>query len=87
MATIVKLNNSDSHAILIGVGYGQFESSRPNAFFGNLIPSERSGKSEMAALSTATGDILWYPSEDLTIVSIDGKPPADHLQEYFNNPH
>jgi len=83
MATIVKLRDSDRHGILVGVGYGMFKSSRPGMFFGDLAPTEKSGDSQMAAISTATGEILWCPSKDLTIVSIDGKAPSDHLHSYF----
>lgn len=84
MATIVKLRNSDKHAILVGVGYGMYESARPNAFFGDWLPSESSGSSQMAAVSTASGEILWCASEDLEVVSIDGQSPASLLQPYLN---
>lgn len=83
MATIVKLKNSDRYGILVGVGYGMFKSSRPGMIFGNMDPHEKSGESEMAAISTAGGDILWCPSDDLTIVSIDGNAPSEHLSKYF----
>lgn len=83
MAIIVRLKDSDKHAVLVGVGYGMFKSARPNILFGDLLPSVKSGESEMAAVSTATGDILWWPSADFTVVSIDGEPPSKHLEEYF----
>ena len=83
MATIVKLKESDRHAILIGVGYGIYKSTRPGLFFGNLVPEEQEGESQMAAVSTSTGDILWCRSEDLTVISVDGSKPEDLLKEYF----
>ena len=83
MATIVKLKNSDKHAVLVGVGYGMFKSARPSAFFGDLLPSEKSGESQMAAVSTASGDILWCSSSDLTIISIDGESPRKQLEPYI----
>jgi len=83
MATIVKLKNSDRHGILVGVGYGMFKSSRPGMIFGDVAPHENSGEAEMAAVSTASGDILWCPSNELTIVSIDGNAPSEHLSKYF----
>ena len=86
MATIVKLKNSDQHAILVGVGYGMFKSARPNAFFGDILPKEHYGESEMAAVSTATGKILWCRTEYLKIVSVDGQKPADLLQPFFKKP-
>ena len=83
MATIVKLRDSDQHAILVGVGYGKFMSSRPGMVFGNMLPSDESGKSEMAAVSTAEGEILWCRSHELVIVSVDGVAPREHLEGYF----
>ena len=83
MATIVRLKNSDKHAVLVGVGYGMFKSASPNILFGDLLPSEKSGESHMAAVSTASGEILWWPSSDFTIVSIDGEAPRKHLEAYF----
>ncbi len=85
MATIVKLKNSNRHAILVGVGYGMYKSARANAFLGDLFPTEQKGESQMAAVSTATGDILWCRSEDLEIVSIDGEKPSELLQQYFSS--
>jgi len=84
MATIVKIKGSDRHGILVGVGYGMFKSARPNAFFGDLLPSEKEGSSQMAAVSSASGEILWCESGKLEIVSIEGKPPSVHLNDYFN---
>lgn len=83
MATIVKLKNSDRHGILVGVGYGMFKSAKPNILFGDWMADEKSGESQMAAVSTATGEILWCSSSDLTIVEIDGKIPSDYLGKYF----
>lgn len=85
MAIIVKLKDSDKHAVLVGVGYGMYKSAKPNMFFGDLLSDEKSGESEMAAVSTAAGEILWWPSSDFTIVSIDGEAPSKHLEPYFEN--
>ena len=83
MATIVKLKDTDLHGILVGVGYGMFESAKPNMIFGDWIADKAAGKSQMAAVSTDKGEILWCETEKLTIVSIDGKKPGEHLDQYF----
>lgn len=83
MATIVKLKKSNQHGVLVGVGFGMFATSRPGVFFGNLTSSEKSGQSEMAAISTAEGNILWCATADLTIISIDGENPSALLEPYF----
>ena len=83
MATIVKIRGKDYHAILLGVGYGMFEASRPGMIFGDLFPSEKSGESMMAAVSTSEGKILWCNSEDLEVVEVDGDKPSTLLSPYF----
>lgn len=83
MATIVKTKNSNVHGILVGVGFGMFATSKPGMFFGNLTSDEKSGQSEMAAVSTAEGEILWCETADLTIVSVDGEKPSALLKPYF----
>ena len=81
MATIVKLNQSDEHAVLVGVGFGMFMAQRPSAIFGSWAPTEQRGDAAMAAVSTASGEIRWCKTEDLTVVSVDGKPPKAHLRK------
>ena len=77
MASIVKLKGSGKRAILIGVGYGKSATSRTSSFLGTAV--EAAEESEMAAVSTQIGEILWCRSEDLTVVSIDGVTPAELL--------
>ncbi len=83
MATIVKLKKSDSHAILLGVGYGQFRTARPDTLWGNALAKETSGESPMVAVSSAVGKILWCRSEELEIISIDGESPIEILRPFF----
>ncbi len=83
MATIVKLKHSNHHAILLGAGYGQYSSARPGAFFGDAFPVEKNGSSEMVAVSSADGKILWCESSELVVVSVDGQTPAQLLAPYF----
>jgi len=83
MPTIVQMKDSKAHAILIGVGYGMFRSSHPSPLLGNLFASRETGDAEMAAISTASGEILWCHTDDLTVVSVDGIPPHELLAPHF----
>jgi len=83
MATIVKLKGKEHHAVLLGVGYGMFQSARPGSLFGDMFPTEKSGESMMAAVSGADGKILWCSTEDLEVVSVDGSSPFDLLRPHF----
>lgn len=79
MATIVKLKESDERAVLLGVGFGMYLSERPSSLFGSWTTSERRGDAAMAAVSTESGEVLWCRTEDITVISVDGKSPASHL--------
>ena len=82
MATIVKLNDSNEHAVLVGVGFGMFMAQRPSAIFGSWAPTEQRGDAAMAAVSTASGEIRWCKTDDLTVVSVDGKSPKAQLRKF-----
>ena len=82
MATIVKLKKTDEHAVLIGVGFGMYMAQKPSAIFGSWVSTEQRGDAAMAAVSTESGEIRWCKTEDLTVVSVDGKSPKAQLRKY-----
>ena len=83
MATIVKLKDSGAHAVLVGEGYGQFRTDRADEGWAGWSIAEASGESEMAAVSNATGEILWFSTDHLEVVSIDGESPFELLRPFF----
>jgi hypothetical protein len=72
MAIIAKLKASGTRVIVIGTGYGAFESARASRIFGDLLPSYRSGRLGMIAVATKNGEVSWCPSHEIEIVEIDG---------------
>ncbi len=80
MATIVRHHDDGADYILLGAGYGLYKSSRPSFFFGNLAPTEDSSSYSLVLISDGTGKVGWVRSEDITVVTVDGKAPADLLQ-------
>jgi hypothetical protein len=72
MAIIAKLKSSGVRVIVVGTGYGAFESARASRIFGDLLPSYQSGRLGMVAVATKNGDLSWCPSNEIEIVEIDG---------------
>ncbi|MBM7613789.1 hypothetical protein [Alkaliphilus hydrothermalis] len=68
MATIVKHIESGHRYILLGTGYGAFQSDNFRFF------SEREGQIEAAAVCDNQGTIKWFNTCDLQVVEIDGQP-------------
>lgn len=72
MAIIAKLKASETRVIVIGTGYGAFESARASRIFGDLLPSYHCGRLGMVAVATKNGEVAWCPSHEIEIVEIDG---------------
>ncbi|MDE0314986.1 MAG: hypothetical protein OXM61_08790 [Candidatus Poribacteria bacterium] len=49
MATIVKHNTTGKNYCLLGTGFGVFQSSKPNMFFGNLMADVDEGNTPWSA--------------------------------------
>lgn len=81
MAVIVRHKERDAEYILLGAGLGAWRSMRPGIFFGNLAPHDESGTIEAVLVCNSQGVVVWIPSEDLEVVSIDGATPAELLDQ------
>ena len=71
MATIVKHIQSGHRYILLGTGYGAFQSDHYRFF------SEREGQIEAAAVCDNQGTIEWFNTYDLQVLEIDGIPVGE----------
>jgi len=80
MATIVAHKKSGGEYILLGAGYGAYKATRPSFFFGNLAPAEETGEYSLVLICDSSGKTGWVDSEDLEVISVDGRTPADVLQ-------
>ena len=76
MAVIVQHRTSDEKYVLVGTGFGAYKALKPNWFFGNMMADEESGEISVVAVCNADGDIGWFRSNELRIISIDGQDPA-----------
>lgn len=74
MATIVLHKPSGIHYVLLGTGYGAYQSHRPSVLGGDLFPHEHSGEIPAAAVCDEHGEIHWFLTEELQVAQIDGLP-------------
>ncbi|MEO0415425.1 MAG: hypothetical protein AAF226_10795 [Verrucomicrobiota bacterium] len=82
MATVVRHNTSGNHFVLVGVGFGMYRTARPNAFFGEILPTEDGGEAGMVALCLPNGEIKWANHSEVTVVSIDGRSPQELVDPF-----
>ena len=60
--------------ILLGTGLGIYRSEDRQKFSEKV----KEGVHKMLAVCDKAGKIYWYPSEELTVVTVDGKEVKDH---------
>ena len=78
MATVVKMRNGDEHFVLLGTGLGALAAERVDWLYGDIEAEHGSTVISVVAVADAAGDVRWVPSDQLTVVSVDGQSPA-HL--------
>jgi len=81
MATIVVHIKTNKRYVLIGAGFGAFQSKKPNWLLGDLMADTSEGQHAMACVCDRSGELRWVESAHLTIVAVDGKSPADLLDD------
>ena len=80
MATKVRHKENGREFLLIGVGFGAYKATRPSLLLGNRVPTEDEAQMEMVAVCDENGTILWAHSDDIEVIDVDGKAPADILR-------
>lgn len=81
MATIVKRVRTGARYVLVGAGFGAFESKKPNWLLGDLVADTSQGKYTMAAVCDKSGQIYWIKTDELEVESVDGESPKTLLSE------
>jgi hypothetical protein len=69
MATIVKHKTTGHKYILVGTGYGMYQSEAASSLF---FSSLEQGTFPMAAVTDGHGDILWMQTDELRVLEVDG---------------
>ena len=81
MATIVRHDPTNRKYVLIGSGFGAFQSKKPNWLLGDLMADTSEGQHAMTCVCDSCGDLRWVESTQLTVISIDGSSPTDLLAQ------
>jgi hypothetical protein len=70
---------SGERFVLLGSGFGIFQSESPGALLGHWSSHVSKGELALVCVSNAHGEIDWFPSADLLVESVDGSPPREVL--------
>lgn len=73
MAIVVQHKESNIKYFMLGAGFGATHAINGHFLFGNLAPKETAGAHPMVAVSTWRGDIEWFHSDELQVLSVDGE--------------
>lgn len=79
MATIVEHTETGGVYVLLGTGFGAYKAMKPNWFFGNWMADEQSDQLAMVCVCDYRGQIGWFRSQDLRVISVDGQMPESLL--------
>jgi hypothetical protein len=82
---IVRNLHNDRRYLVIGTGFGEWQSARPSRLFGDVAPVSDHGDSRMICVCDRSGTIGWLKSDDVVVETVDGKPigelPIDEAEE------
>ena len=74
MATIVQHIETGEQYVLLGAGFGMFQSKKPNWLFGDLVADVEGAERALVCVCDSDGLIGWMDSEEVNVKSVDGKP-------------
>lgn len=73
MAIIVKDKKDGEKYLLLGTGFGAYQSKKPNWFFGDLMADVDEGNFAMICVCTSKGKIGWLEYSDVVVDTVDGQ--------------
>lgn len=79
MATIFIHEGTGKRYVLVGTGLGMYRTSRPHRLIGNMGGEETSGTHDCVCGADERGVLHWFESDDLTVLTVDGKTPKEWL--------
>ena len=77
MAIIVRHIETLKDYVLLGGGFGAYQSKRPSPLFGNWLAETDQGDYPMVCVCNPSGHIGWFYSDELRVMSVDGHPVSD----------
>jgi hypothetical protein len=79
MATIVQHRETGINYVLLGSGFGAYQSKKPNWLFGDMVADVDQGQHAMICVCDKAGQIGWLESSSVLVVGIDGHPVSNFL--------
>lgn len=79
MATIVQHVETQERYVLLGSGFGSYQSKQPNWLFGTWAPDVSQGQHAMICVCDKEGKIGWLDSAAVKVVGIDGHPVGQFI--------
>ena len=79
MTAVVEEIKTGKRFVLLGTGFGAYQSMNSNVMFGEIISDVDKGQFAMVCVSNREGEIGWFESHEVRVVSVDGKNPHEIL--------
>ena len=73
MATVVKHTDSGNKYILLGSGFGAYQSNKPNSIFSNYMFDIDEGQYAMVCVCDSEGKVGWIESSNVVVETVDGQ--------------
>ena len=81
MATVLTHMPTGNRYVLLGTGFGVFQSERPDWLLGSWSSHTSAGQHTLVCVCDAEGAVGWLPSSDILVESVDGVSPGEALKQ------
>ncbi|MCR9293503.1 MAG: hypothetical protein NXI32_12340 [bacterium] len=79
MATKLRHKRTGGIFLLLGTGYGVFQSQVAGNWIQTISPETDQGEFYMVAVCDARGEICWGDSREFEVIEVDGSRPSELL--------
>lgn len=79
MATIIEHRETGKQYVLLGTGFGLYESKKPHWLLGDVGSEINNGRVEAVFCCDGNGKVEWFPAKQIRVVSVDGQAPDSLL--------
>ena len=77
MAAMVQHVDTHERYVLLGTGFGMFQSKKPNWLLGNYAADTEGGECTLVCVCNSDGLIGWMDSTEVNVVSVDSRPVGE----------
>jgi len=79
MTAIVEEIKTGERFVLLGTGFGAYQSMNKNLLFGEIISEVDKGQFAMVCVCNSEGKIGWFKSMEVKVINVDGRGPGELL--------